>query len=66
MTAPSMSWGAMLKQTQVKLELITDIDQYLMNESGLRGGTSIVSCRYAKANNPEVSDFDPSKPVTWI
>ena len=66
LTAPSLTWDAMLKHTGVRLELITDIDKYLMIERGLRGGVSVIAERHCKANNPETEDYDPDKPTTWI
>ena len=65
-TAPGLAWDAMLKLTGVRLELIDDIDQYLMIESGLRGGISMISNKYAKANNPYVSEYDPDRPSNYI
>ena len=56
----------MLKMTGVKLEKISDIDQYLFIEKGTRGGVSYITKRYAKANNKYMSDYDPSKPSTFI
>ena len=35
-SAPALSWDAMLKMTGVKLEKISDIDQYLFIEKGTR------------------------------
>ena len=46
-----LSWDAMLKITDVKLEKISDIDKYLFIEKGSRGGISCIAKRYAKANN---------------
>lgn len=40
-TAPGMFWDAMLKLTQVKLELLTDADMYQMVERQIRGGVSM-------------------------
>ena len=41
----------MLRYTKVKLKVITDIDMYLMIEKGIRGGVSMITHKYAKANN---------------
>jgi hypothetical protein len=60
-----MSWDALLKKT-VNLELLTDIDKLQFYEKGLRGRISMVSHRYAKANNPQVEGYDPEKPPSWI
>ena len=57
-SAPGLSWDAMLKMTGVKLEKISDIDKYLFIEKGLRGGTSYIAKRYAKANNKYMCDYD--------
>ena len=65
-TLPGASWDALLKQTGVELELLTDINQHLFVERGLRGGVTMVSKRFAKANNPLCAGYDPSKPTTWI
>ena len=60
-TSPGLSWDALLKMTNVELELLTDYNMYLMVEKGLRGGISMVSNRYAKANNPLLEDFNPNE-----
>ena len=39
---------------------------HLLVEKGLRGGISMVSNRYAKANNPLLQDFDPNKKSSYI
>ena len=38
----------MLKKTNVKLELMTDIDQVLFVESNIRGGLSYIGQRFCK------------------
>ena len=63
---PGLSWDAMLKMTDVKLEKISDIDKYLFIEKGLRGGISYIAKRYAKANNKYMNDYDPKKQSTFI
>ena len=39
------------KKTEVKLELLTDIDMLLMVEKGIRGGICHAIHQYGKANN---------------
>ena len=65
-TAPGLSWDAMLLYTNVELELITDVDMYLMVENGIRGGISMISQKFAKANNPYLEDHDPEQPNSYI
>ena len=66
LSAPGLSWDAMLKMTSVKLEKISDIDQYLFIEKGTRGGISYIAKRCAKANNKYINDYDSKKPSTFI
>ncbi|CAB0006610.1 unnamed protein product [Nesidiocoris tenuis] len=65
-SCPNLSWNAFLKMTNVKLELLTDIDQHLFVESAVRGGVSMIPHRYAKANNPYLKEFDPNQPRRYL
>ena len=64
--SPGLSGDAMLKMTGIKLEKISDIDQYLFIEKGTRGGISYIAKRYAKANDKYMSDYDSNKQSTFI
>ena len=65
-SSPGLSWDAMLKMTDVKLENISDIDKVLFIEKGSREGISYIAKRYAKASNKYINDYDSEKPSTFI
>ena len=57
-SAPGLAWQAVLKKTEVKLELLTDIHMLLMVEKGVRAGICHAINQYAKANNKSMKDYD--------
>ena len=61
LSAPALSWDAMLNVTKVELELITDPDMYMFFEKGMRCGVSYISNRYSKANNKYLKSYDPKQ-----
>ena len=65
-SAPGLSWDALLKKTGVELELLTDLDMHLFIERGMRGGISMISKHYTKANNPLVERYDQTQPTNYI
>ena len=52
--------------TGTELEKISDIDQNLFIEKGLKGGISYIAKRHSKANNEYCTDYDKNKPSTFI
>lgn len=62
-TSPGLAWEAALKMTGISLDLITDPLMYNFFELGLRGGVSMISKKYSKANHPEIQGYDPTKPT---
>ena len=65
-TSPGLSWDAMLKMTNIKLELMTDINMFQFIEKGMRGGISYIANRYGKANNKYMKEYDEKAPSKYI
>ena len=66
-TAPGLAWDACLKMTCVNLELLSDPDILLMWERCIRGGISMISNIYGKANNKYIKgDFNKNEPSKYI
>ena len=65
-TSPGLSWDAMLKMTNIKLELMTDIDMFQYIEKGMRGGVSYFANRYGNANNKYMKEYDEKVPSKYI
>ena len=65
-TAPGLAWDACLKMTGINLELLSDPNMLLMVEKGIRGGISIISNRYGKANNKYMKCFNKNKLSTFL
>ena len=60
-SSPGLSWDAMLKMTELKLEFISEIDKYYFVKKGLRGGISYISKRFIEADNKCMKNYDPPK-----
>ena len=50
LSAPGLAWPAALIKTEIKLELLTDINMLLMVEKRIREGIFPTIHRYTKAN----------------
>ena len=64
-TSPGLSWDAMLKMTNIKLELMTDIDMFQFIEEGMRGRVSYIANRYGNANK-YMKEYDEKVPSKYI
>ena len=58
--------ASLLKKTEVKLELLTDIHMLLMIEEGIRGGMCQSIHRYAKASNKYMKNYDKSIDSSYL
>ena len=65
-TSSGLSWDAMLKMTDIKLELITDVDMFQFIEKGMCGRVSYIANRYGKANNKYMKKYDKKAPSKYI
>ena len=68
-TSPGLSWDALQKKTGIKLDLLSDINMILFVEAGIRGGVSMISNRYGKANNKYMENYnhnEESKFITYL
>ena len=65
-TTSGLSWDSMLKMTDIKLELMTDIDMFQFIEKGMRGGISYICNRHSKANNKYMKSYDEKAPSKYI
>ena len=65
-TVPGLAWDAALKFTKIKLETLYDIEMHQFLENGMRGGISMITHRFAQANNKYLQEYDLEKPTSFI
>ena len=65
-TSLGLSWDTMLKMTNIKLELMTDVDMFQFIEKGMHGGVSSIGNRYVKAKNKYMKEYDEKAPSKYI
>ena len=56
----------MLKMTNIKLELMTDVDMFQFIEKGMHGGVSYIANKYGKAYNKYMKKYDEKVPSKYI
>ena len=66
LTTPSLSCWVCLKNTGVKLELLTDEDMFFTYEKGIWGGMCQVTCKYAEANNKYMKNSDKNQESSFL
>ena len=65
-SGPQLAFDSCLKFTNVKIQLITDLDMYKFFERGIRGGVANISQRFARANNVYNPEYDPNLATSFI
>ena len=66
LSAPGLALQACLKKTAIILELLADIDMFLMVEKRTRGGICQAIHRYAKANNKYMKTYDKNIESSYL
>ena len=61
-----LSWDAMLKMTDIELELMTNVDMFQFIKKGMRVGVSYIANRYGKANNKYMKNHDKNAQSKYI
>ena len=64
--ASGLAWQTVLKKTEVKLELLTDIDMLLIAEKEINGGICHAIDQYAKANNKHMKNYGKNKESPYL
>ena len=66
LTAPGLAWKAVLKEAKEKLDLLSNIDMYIMIEKCIRGGLCHAIHRYAKTNKKYIENCDKNKELSYL
>ena len=65
LTAPGLAWQAALKKTIVRLDLLADINMFLMVQKSIRRICYSIY-RYAKANKKYMKGYDKNKKSSYL
>ena len=66
LSEPGLAWQVCVKKTDVKLELVTDVDILLKVEKGIKGGICHAIHRYAKANNKYMKKYNKDEEESFL
>ena len=66
LSAARLAWQAGLKKTKVKLDLLTDIDMFLMVEKGIRGRACHSIYQYEKGNGKCLKDYNKNRESSYL
>ena len=55
-----------LKYSKVEIDQISDMEMMKMIENGIRGGISMASHKYCKANNKYLENYNANEPSNYI
>ena len=66
LTAPGLSWDAMLKMTKIDLELIPDPDMHILFEKDTKSVIFYISNRCSKTNNEYLKSQEESKHIIFL
>ena len=61
---PWFSCDTMLKMTNIKLKLMTNVNMFQFIEKGMHGGASYIANRYGKANNKYMKNHDKNQSIS--
>ena len=66
-SGPQLSWDCMMKMTRCQLTLLNDPEMFNVLNANLRGGITMITKRYAKANNKYLHDaYNPAARSSYI
>ena len=65
-TSPGLSWYAMLKMTNIKLELMIDVDVFQFIEKGMYGVVSYIANRHGMTNTKYMKEYNEKSPSKYI
>ena len=69
LSTPAVSLDAVLKMTKVELDLISDLDLYILFDKRMEGRVFYITNRYNKANIEYLKSYDPkqeSKDIIYL